>query len=84
MRMELLGQANDYVGKTMHGGTIVVRPADGEEFAWHENVIIGNTVMYGATGGHLFAAGIAGERFCVRNSGGTAVVEAWATTAAST
>jgi glutamate synthase (NADPH/NADH) large chain/glutamate synthase (ferredoxin) len=73
--LELTGEANDYVGKTMHGGVITVRPHDGEKFAWHENVIIGNTVMYGATGGHLFAAGRAGERFCVRNSGGTAVVE---------
>ncbi len=75
MRMELFGEACDYVGKTMHGGTIVVRPVDGEQFAWHQNVLIGNTVLYGATGGHLFAAGIAGERFCVRNSGGVAVVE---------
>jgi glutamate synthase domain-containing protein 2/glutamate synthase domain-containing protein 1/glutamate synthase domain-containing protein 3 len=75
LRLELMGEACDYVGKTMHGGTIVVRPHDGEIYTWHENAIIGNTVMYGATGGHLFAAGRAGERFCVRNSGGTAVIE---------
>jgi glutamate synthase (ferredoxin) len=75
MRMELVGEANDYVGKMMHGGTIVVRPRDDEAFAWHENVLIGNTVMYGATGGSLFVAGQAGERFAVRNSGGMAVVE---------
>jgi glutamate synthase (NADPH/NADH) large chain/glutamate synthase (ferredoxin) len=59
----------------MHGGQIVVKPGENCDFVWSENVLIGNTVMYGATGGHLFAAGKAGERFCVRNSGGTAVVE---------
>jgi glutamate synthase (ferredoxin) len=75
LRLELTGEACDYVGKTMHGGTIIVKPKDDEIYAWHENSIIGNTVMYGATGGHLFAAGKAGERFCVRNSGGTAVIE---------
>ncbi|MDF2439634.1 MAG: glutamate synthase large chain, partial [Abditibacteriota bacterium] len=75
MRLELTGEACDYVGKSMHGGTIVVKPHAHETYAWHENVLIGNTVLYGATGGHLFAAGQAGERFGVRNSGGTAVVE---------
>ncbi len=75
LRLELTGEACDYVGKTMHGGTIVVKPHADEIYVWHENAIIGNTVMYGATGGHLYAAGQAGERFCVRNSGGTAVVE---------
>ena len=59
----------------MHGGLISVKPHADETYAWHENAIIGNTVMYGATGGFLFAAGKAGERFGVRNSGGSAVVE---------
>ncbi len=75
LRLNLVGEANDYVGKCMHGGTIRVQPHAHETYVWHANSIIGNTVMYGATGGHLFAAGRAGERFCVRNSGGTAVVE---------
>ena len=75
LRLNLVGEANDYVGKVMHGGVITVRPKDGESFVWHDNSIIGNTVMYGATGGFLFAAGRAGERFAVRNSGGTTVVE---------
>ncbi|GBC76612.1 Ferredoxin-dependent glutamate synthase 2 [bacterium HR08] len=75
MRMILLGDANDYVGKGMHGGEIIVRPPEGASYAWHENVIMGNTVLYGATGGRLFAAGRAGERFAVRNSGAIAVVE---------
>ncbi|HZS08553.1 MAG TPA: glutamate synthase subunit alpha, partial [Blastocatellia bacterium] len=75
IHLTLIGEANDYVGKGMNGGEIVVRPPDGCKFTWAENSIIGNTVMYGATGGRLFAAGLAGERFCVRNSGGTAVVE---------
>ena len=59
----------------MNGGEIIIRPLQECQFTWSENSIIGNTVMYGATGGRLFAAGRAGERFCVRNSGGTAVVE---------
>jgi len=75
LRLNLTGEANDYVGKVMHGGTITVKPHSHETYVWHENSIIGNTVMYGATGGSLFAAGRAGERFGVRNSGGTAVVE---------
>ncbi|HEY3080309.1 MAG TPA: glutamate synthase large subunit [Chloroflexota bacterium] len=75
MRLALHGEANDYVGKGMSGGTIVVRPNESARFAWHENTIIGNTVLYGATGGALFAAGRAGERFCVRNSGALAVAE---------
>jgi glutamate synthase (NADPH/NADH) large chain len=69
----LIGEANDYVGKGMHGGKIVIMP-DGVKEP-HEHVIMGNTVLYGATGGELFAAGRAGERFCVRNSGATAVIE---------
>ena len=75
MRLNLVGEACDYVGKTMHGGVITVRPRPEETYVWHLNSIIGNTVLYGATGGFLFAAGRAGERFGVRNSGGTAVVE---------
>ncbi len=75
LRLVLEGEANDYVGKGMGGGEIVVRPARGSRFASHENAILGNAVLYGATGGQLFAAGRAGERFCVRNSGATAVVE---------
>lgn len=75
IRMILTGEANDYVGKGMSGGQIVVRPPAIRQFRSDENSIIGNTVMYGAIGGELFAAGRAGERFCVRNSGGTAVVE---------
>ena len=73
--MILVGQANDYVGKGMAGGELVLRPDPRAAFASEQNVILGNTVMYGATGGTLYAAGRAGERFCVRNSGGRAVVE---------
>ena len=75
LRLTLIGEANDYVAKGMSGGEIVIRPPDNSRFDWSQNAIIGNTVMYGATGGSLFAAGRAGERFCVRNSGGLAVVE---------
>jgi glutamate synthase (NADPH/NADH) large chain/glutamate synthase (ferredoxin) len=75
VRLNLVAEPNDYVGKGMHGGVITVRPRQEEVYVWHENALIGNTVMYGATGGYLFAAGRAGERFCVRNSGGTAVIE---------
>ncbi len=75
VRMVLHGESNDYVGKGMAGGEIIVRPGARARFAWHESAIIGNTCIYGATGGALFAAGRAGERFAVRNSGGVAVVE---------
>jgi glutamate synthase (ferredoxin) len=75
MRLRLSGQANDYVGKGMGGGEIIVQLPAGARYASHENTIIGNTVLYGATGGVLYAAGRAGERFAVRNSGGVAVVE---------
>ncbi|MBX3604076.1 MAG: glutamate synthase large subunit [Piscinibacter sp.] len=75
VELVLRGEANDGVGKGMAGGRIVVRPADGVGFATHEASIIGNTCLYGATGGELFAAGRAGERFAVRNSGALAVVE---------
>ncbi len=73
--MTLTGEANDYVGKGMTGGKIVVRPPEKTGFVPAENSILGNTCLYGATGGHLFANGRAGERFAVRNSGATAVVE---------
>ncbi len=75
VRIVLSGEANDYVGKGMSGGEIIIRPRPDHKYEPHANSIIGNTVMYGATGGRLFANGRAGERFCVRNSGGTAVVE---------
>jgi glutamate synthase (NADPH/NADH) large chain len=75
LKLEVFGDANDYVGKGLSGATIVVRPAPSSNLVWNENTIIGNTVLYGATSGELFAAGQAGERFAVRNSGATAVVE---------
>ena len=75
LKLEVIGDANDYVGKGLSGGTIVVRPAYSSPIVWNDNTIIGNTVLYGATGGALFAAGQAGERFAVRNSGALAVVE---------
>jgi len=75
LRLYLRGEANDYVGKGMGGGEIIIRPGKGARFKSHENVIVGNTVMYGATGGFLYVAGRAGERFCVRNSGAIAVIE---------
>ena len=70
--LELTGEANDYVGKGMGGGRVVIRPPAGDA---GDPVLAGNTVLYGATGGQLFVAGRVGERFCVRNSGATAVVE---------
>ena len=73
--LRLVGEANDYVGKGMAGGRISILPDPKATFVWHENSIVGNTVLYGATGGEVFFAGKAGERFCVRNSGVTAVVE---------
>ncbi len=69
------GDSNDYVGKGLSGGTIIIRPAPSSKLICNENTIIGNTVLYGATSGKLFAAGQAGERFAVRNSGANAVVE---------
>ena len=75
LKLEVLGDANDYVGKGLSGGTILIRPTTGCTFRWSDNTIIGNTVLYGATSGKLFAAGQAGERFAVRNSGATAVIE---------
>src|SRR5512135_2506129 len=75
LNMTLIGEANDYVGKSMAGGEIVIRPPLEARWATQDNFIVGNTVLYGATGGRLFAAGRAGERFAVRNCGSTSVVE---------
>jgi glutamate synthase (NADPH) large chain len=75
LQLELTGEANDYVGKGMAGGRIVIRPPADAGFGQKESTIIGNTCLYGATGGELYAAGQAGERFAVRNSGAVAVIE---------
>ncbi|MBE1282013.1 MAG: glutamate synthase large subunit [Rhodobacteraceae bacterium] len=75
LKLEVSGDANDYVGKGLSGGTIVVRPPQVSPLTASDNTIIGNTVLYGATDGHLFAAGRAGERFAVRNSGAKVVIE---------
>ncbi|ATG45321.1 glutamate synthase [NADPH] large chain [Phaeobacter piscinae] len=75
LKLEVSGDANDYVGKGLSGGTIVVRPPMASPLNASENTIVGNTVLYGATDGYLFAAGRAGERFAVRNSGASVVVE---------
>ncbi len=73
--LDLTGQANDYVGKGLSGGKIIVKPNAGFKGDPIENIIVGNTVMYGATSGESYFRGVAGERFCVRNSGASAVVE---------
>src|SRR5207237_898917 len=77
MRLELEGEANDYVAKGLSGGEIVIRPFRESVLAGvaDQQVLLGNTVLYGATGGKLFAAGRAGDRFAVRNSGAIAVIE---------
>jgi glutamate synthase (NADPH/NADH) large chain len=75
LHMYLRGDCNDYVGKGMAGGKLVIAPPEGSRFESRETSIIGNTCLYGATGGSLFAAGVAGERFAVRNSGAHAVIE---------
>jgi glutamate synthase (ferredoxin) len=75
MILKLEGEANDYVGKGMHGGEIIIKPPAEATYAPEQNVILGNTCLYGATGGILFASGLAGERFAVRNSKGRAVIE---------
>ncbi len=75
VQLTLAGEAQDYVGKGMAGGEIIVKPPQGAAFVAAQNTIIGNTVLYGATGGSLFAAGRAGERLAVRNSGASVVVE---------
>ncbi|MCP4391453.1 MAG: glutamate synthase subunit alpha, partial [Gammaproteobacteria bacterium] len=73
--LELVGEANDYTGKGLSGGRIIVYPPPESPIQADENIIIGNTVLYGAINGEVFFSGVAGERFCVRNSGATAVVE---------
>ena len=75
LHLHLTGDANDYVGKGMAGGKIVLRPALNSRYKSAESTIVGNTCLYGATGGSFYAAGLAGERFAVRNSGAVAVVE---------
>ncbi|MDD5004722.1 MAG: glutamate synthase-related protein, partial [Acidithiobacillus sp.] len=75
MTLHLHGDANDYVGKAMNGGTIIIAPPAGVTYASPDSAIVGNTCLYGATGGRLYAAGRAGERFAVRNSGAIAVIE---------
>lgn len=74
--LELEGDANDYVGKGLSGGKIIVYPPKGSTFVAEENIIIGNVALYGATSGEVYISGVAGERFCVRNSGVNTVVEA--------
>jgi glutamate synthase (NADPH/NADH) large chain len=73
--MRLLGDTNDYLGKGLSGGRIIVRPPHESTFAAEENIVAGNVILYGATGGEVFLRGQVGERFCVRNSGAIAVVE---------
>ena len=75
LTIRLEGDANDYFGKGLSGGKLTVRPTAGSTFAPEENIIIGNVALYGATGGEAYIGGIAGERFCVRNSGANAVAE---------
>jgi glutamate synthase (NADPH) large chain len=75
LKLNITGDANDYVGKGLSGATIVIKPPETSNLISHENTIIGNTVLYGATSGKLFAAGQSGERFAVRNSGAEAVIE---------
>jgi glutamate synthase (ferredoxin) len=75
MILTLEGEANDYVGKGMHGGEIIIKPAVGTTYDASQSAIVGNTCLYGATGGMLFANGLAGERFAVRNSKAIAVIE---------
>ena len=73
--LRLLGDSNDYLGKGLSGGRIIVRPPDESPFAAEENIVAGNVILYGATAGEMFLRGQVGERFCVRNSGAIAVVE---------
>ena len=73
--LRMVGDANDYVGKGLSGGRVVVRPQDDAAFTAEDNIIAGNVIGYGATGGQIYLRGRVGERFCVRNSGATAVVE---------
>ena len=75
LTLDLVGDCNDYMGKGLSGGKIIVRPPEGIGYKPEENIITGNVALYGATSGKAFVSGVAGERFCVRNSGATAVVE---------
>jgi glutamate synthase (NADPH/NADH) large chain len=75
LTLRLYGDTNDYLGKGLSGGRVILRPDEKAKFASHENVIAGNVIGYGATQGEIFVRGIVGERFCVRNSGALAVVE---------
>jgi len=75
LTLELTGDSNDYFGKGLSGGTLVLYPPKGSQFRQDENIIVGNVALYGATSGKAFICGVAGERFAVRNSGATAVVE---------
>ncbi len=75
LTLELIGDCNDYIGKGLSGGNIIVYPGSKETFKRDENIVIGNVALYGATSGNMFASGVAGERFAVRNSGAIAVVE---------
>ena len=75
LTLELVGDSNDYFGKGLSGGKLIVYPPKGSRFKAEENIIIGNVALYGATSGKAFINGVAGERFCVRNSGASAVVE---------
>lgn len=75
LTLELVGESNDYFGKGLSGGKLIVYPPRGSKFKQDENIIIGNVALYGATSGKAFINGVAGERFCVRNSGAFAVVE---------
>ena len=75
LTFEIEGDANDYLGKGLSGGKIIVYPPKKSTFIAEDNILIGNVALYGATSGKIFINGIAGERFCVRNSGATAVVE---------
>jgi len=86
MHLELEGEANDYVGKGLSGAELTIRPYRRAAYAdvSHQHLVIGNTVLYGATAGRLYAAGQAGDRFAVRNSGAIAVIEGQAITAANT
>ena len=82
MTLRLEGDSNDYLAKGLSGGRIVVRPDRSTTFVAEDNIIAGNVIGYGATSGEIFIRGQVGERFCVRNSGATAVVEVWVITAA--
>ena len=75
LTLELVGDSNDYFGKGLSGGKLIVYPPKGSRFKAEDNIIIGNVALYGATSGKAFINGVAGERFCVRNSGAIAVVE---------